>query len=493
MRGVWLSGVLIVAASCGSAVRVQEVGPAGGRVGSGDHRFWIEVPPGALTGPVEFSVTMRQDLRGTTIYDVSPPAVVFARAAIAHLRADGSPWLGRRALATVDDGVTRELPAIVVPSYDRRAGVASGELFDLSRRAFAMASFVEDGGCDGVSCGTPCAGCDPRAPGCMPDPDGPRCGMDGTCAAPATSCPAQGWLDQPTTGAAWVISSLAIADEARGFDLDGRCRSPGDCVDNALSRLGSLGNDHLRQRLLGGEVMVLMELSGVSDAAADSDGSLTVKWYRGQDADEPFFPANNFRIPAGETQCCAFVVSSGSMTGDPPQAQVRLAGRLDRGQLTAAASEGPRFPIAFWAGTATASEDATVRLHDVRMSARLPATLEEVSDGLLGGVLVTHELARTPSPACEALTPLCPHLGGTLLDALSLIADPDFDRDGDGFGTLRVGADGRIAECVDGDGSVIPSPDGREPWRCAEDPRMDDGYSVSYTFSGVRARLTGTR
>jgi len=116
----------------------------------------------------------------------------------------------------------------------------------------------------------------------------------------------EGWGDAPGTGHSFIVNALAIADRARGFDIDGDCRGPGDCIDNSLYQLGQLGNDQIRQGLLGGETLLLIELAGVDTPFAGNDTSLTAKFYGARDADDPFFPANNFDIPTGETHCCEF-------------------------------------------------------------------------------------------------------------------------------------------------------------------------------------------
>ena len=38
----------------------------------------------------------------------------------------------------------------------------------------------------------------------------------------------EGWERQPGDGQGFIVDSLAIADEGRGFDIDGRCRGTGD-------------------------------------------------------------------------------------------------------------------------------------------------------------------------------------------------------------------------------------------------------------------------
>ncbi len=486
-----------------SAPVVTVVGPAGGRVVSTDGAFWLEVPPGALAEDTELSIARRRDLLAddltSAIYEVGPADVVFARPAVARLASSSSEWIGRRALATFDSGAAEEVPTGGQRAYDRTTHVASGELTALVRRRFGLLTRVEEGGCAAATCGTPCAGCDPSALGCMPDPDGPVCSVDGRCAAPEPLCPAQGWRDLPATGRAFVVSSLAVADFQRGFDLDGRCRAPGDCIDNSVHLLGRLGNDHLRQALLGGEHLLLIEVAGLDAAGpAVSDGSVTVKWYEGRDADEPFFPANNFSLPAGETTCCEFVVHGESLSHETGNARSRIPARISRGILTSTGSavDGPTtfFPIRFAAtSTAPAPVQRRITLQRARVSARLG--VDEIADGLLGGVLAAAALARTANPFCETLDAvLCqrhlPH--STLLDLFLAWGPPDMDLDGDGLETVAVGASGFVEGCVDGDGTPVPPVDPDRASSCLDDPRMVDGYSIAFTFSGVAAIIRGT-
>jgi hypothetical protein len=62
---------------------------------------------------------------------------------------------------------------------------------------------------------------------------------------------------------------------------------------------------------------------------------------------------------------------------------------------------------------------------------------------------------------------------------------PDIDLDGDGGEQFVLDEDGRLSSCVDGDGAII---DGRDCW---QDPRIADGYSVTFVLSAVPARFVG--
>ena len=86
----------------------------------------------------------------------------------------------------------------------------------------------------------------------------------------------EGWDDAPASGKAFIVNNIAIAGQDRGFDIDGACDSTG-CIDNVLWRLGELGNDQIRQGLLGGESLLLMEVAGLDNPYQGEDRSVAVK------------------------------------------------------------------------------------------------------------------------------------------------------------------------------------------------------------------------
>lgn len=308
----------------------------------------------------------------------------------------------------------------------------------------------------------------------------------------------QGWDDPPGTGRAFIINSLAIADRDRGFDVDGVCRGPGDCIDNSLWQLGQLGNDQIRQGLLGGETLLLLELAGLDEPFRGSDRTLTIKFYGARDADDPFFPANNFSPPAGETTCCEFKINPQSIAGIPPQARARAPAKVERGQLKSLAPVPIQFTL-----TVGVPPHPEIRVERVLISARLPGNLAEVTDGLLGGAVPVNTLAQTENPYCKTLNNLCQTqlADSTLIDLVAAILQPDFDGDipPDGLERLNGGGNGRIAECFDGCGAGgacddpprIPALDPERPHTCALQPEMADGYSVGITFAGVKATVVG--
>ena len=117
-----------------------------------------------------------------------------------------------------------------------------------------------------------------------------------------------------------------------------------------------------------------------------------------------------------------------------------------------------------------------------------------LTDGVLGGAVLARELAATPNPFCKTLNNLCPRQRpdpNSLELALMAAGPPDVDLGGDGFETFRVGADGAVSECIDGDGTVIAPLDPDYPASCARSSRIDDAYSVAYHFSAKAAKVKG--
>lgn len=320
----------------------------------------------------------------------------------------------------------------------------------------------------------------------------------------------EGWDFPPGVGYAYIIDQIGLGERDQGFDLDGNCDEDG-CVDNVLAPLGDLANDQIRQGLLGGESLLLIELAGLDDDPFTGyDESFTIKIYGAEDADEPFFPANNFAIPPGHDTCCEFKINGESLVSPPPQARARAPAELDRGRLRSLAPVPIQFTL-----TVGAEPHPVVRLERVLMTGRLGRDLGTIEDGLLGGAIPVSTLYATENPYCKTSNARCPtsqdgeeFQGNTLLDLVVALLrpDPDIDLDFDGRECLiDSNGDGQIDICCDGrgpgaecnsevrcPGEQVPPADPDDPSSCARPADIDDGYSLSLTFSALRARIVGS-
>lgn len=329
-----------------------------------------------------------------------------------------------------------------------------------------------------------------------------------TAAAPRSGGPRsiEGWDDPPGVGYAYIVEQIALADRGQGFDVDGRCNEEG-CIDNVLWPLGSLANDQIRQGLLGGESLLLIELAGLDDNPYTGyDESFTVKVYGAEDADEPFFPANNFTVPPGHDTCCEFKINGESLVSPPPQAKARAPAELDRGRLRSLAPVPVQFTL-----TVGAEPHPIIRLENVLLTGRMGRDLGTIENGLIGGAIPVTTLFSTENPYCKTQNPRCPleFDESTLLDLVVALLgpQPDIDLDLDGQECLLdIDGDGTIDRCCDGRGpgvdcdlvqfscagkQVEPS-DPDNPSSCAKPAAIDDGYSLAITFSALRAKIVGS-
>jgi hypothetical protein len=304
-----------------------------------------------------------------------------------------------------------------------------------------------------------------------------------------------GWDDPPGTGRAFIVDSLKIAESPDiGFNLDGKCKANGNCIENSLAPVGQLGNDQIRQGLLGGETLLLVELAGLTEPFKGDQPTLTVKFYGARDAHDPFYPAADFMIPPGETSCCEFKINPQSISGVPPQARARSPAKIERGQMLSLAPMPIQFTL-----TVGVPPYPEVRIERVLLSGRVPSNLKNIKDGLLGGAVPIHTLAQTQNPYCKTVSdPLCPALipESTLIDLIVALQQPDIDIDGDGgLDTLQrdVLGNGRIKTCHGGGPSedLVPPMEPDKPWTCALQPAMADGFSLALEFSAVAATILG--
>ncbi|MBK8009881.1 MAG: hypothetical protein IPK13_00905 [Deltaproteobacteria bacterium] len=322
--------------------------------------------------------------------------------------------------------------------------------------------------------------------------------------------PVEGWDDPPGTGHAFIVNEIGIAGRNTGFNIDGLCQND-VCQDNMLWQLGEFGNEQIKQGILGGESLLLLEVAGLDEPYKGNDGRLTLKIYSARDADDPYYPSNNFSRPEGSDTCCEFKIVPLSISGPPPQARARAPARVTRAQLESLAPVPVTFTLTF--GDPPYPE---IRVERVFFRGRINPSLTEFTEGLLGGALPMTVLSHINNPYCRNNGPanaLCKKTfvdDSTLLDLVStLLSDtPDVDLDGDGLEcVLDTDGDSRIDTCCDGAGSgsrtcknaegtcngpTIPPTDPSRPWTCAFNAaRLTDGYSVAISFSAVRASIVG--
>ena len=269
-----------------------------------------------------------------------------------------------------------------------------------------------------------------------------------------------GWDDPPGTGLLFVVDSIT----ADPHDISG------------LSPIAGLIETNLRQRLVVGQALFLVEISGLELPYRGQDSDLTLKVYQGIDADDPPFPANNFGIPPGETSCCGFKIDPRSLAGLPPQARSRMRGRISQGHfrtLVAANLEGLEIL-------------PTGGLADADITFDLPASTDSLSFGRIRGAVRPISLASIM-------------VGDTSwLDQVVAAAPPDVDLSipSNGLDRYVLGANGRVAQCqqacgTDGCLREILGFDPAAPWTCALRPEMEDGFTATFRFHAVPAHVVG--
>jgi hypothetical protein len=297
------------------------------------------------------------------------------------------------------------------------------------------------------------------------------------------------------SGRAFVVSDL---------ELLGPACTPGlGCASGrfTVNGLGGLINDQLRQGLLGGESLTVLELTGIDRPDVDTDTRMEVRVYRAGDADSPFYPGNNFAVREDETTCCEYEVAADGLD-DARRPRHVLRGQRDRGALEASAPQDSSVAInLFWLESADGTLGrSTIELTGVRLVGRLgqrspeergprPETLEDL---LLTGTWTLQALATTPTPYCRPQgVPFCgaPGSGPSSLNMLLFFTQPDVDLDGDGLERVETDALGTITGCLDGSGAVVPPLEPGRPETCALSPRMADGYAMQLKLRALSATI----
>lgn len=299
--------------------------------------------------------------------------------------------------------------------------------------------------------------------------------------------PPAGFEDAPLNSApAFVISALSILPPGRGLDLDDKCRDPAghDCIDNNLGSIGSQVNAAIGQGLTGGATLLVLQLAGAVLPIPPKGILATLKIYTARDVDAQ--STNNFG-PSGA--CCELNIFAGSLVANQAATRVPVWIKPVEGGYSLQSKHPAEFRFALTLGTSAASE--SLHLRSAFIIGRLDPTLSTLNDGVIGGALEPASLSVIANPFHDINGQVCP-AGGSILDCAARYASPDIDVDADGLESFSVNSTGRVAECIDGDGTRVPPVDSARAYSCAQvTSRMVDGYSIAFGYSAVRAKLLG--
>lgn len=303
-----------------------------------------------------------------------------------------------------------------------------------------------------------------------------------------------GFDDAVFTGPVFVVDTLAIDPDGRGFALPGNPR-PGP--DNALTTVADFSNGPIASGMRSGVTLLLLEIAGLVDGYRDQDEAVTLKVYVARDADGD--ARNNFRRGPDGSDCCRFVVDPVSLDGGR-QAVTRARARIRQGVLQSV--EPFEVDLELELGL---NQPSRVLIRQAMLRVEVPEALDRLETGLLGGAVPMNTLSQIPNPYCAMGGVGCPPTvspNARLLDLVSqLIGGSDVDLDDDGLECVHDGnGDGDFDLCCEGtnpvgvcarDGacevSTIESADPTMPAACMLRPTMADGYSVGVNLTGVRA------
>ncbi len=275
-----------------------------------------------------------------------------------------------------------------------------------------------------------------------------------TASAPDASGPVVDAIELPgceLDDHAFVAAASELLPPGEGHDLDG----DGD-VDNVAGVLAPFVNPAVADQISNGVVNLLWIMSGLQVPPGTEPAEVRIYNTGGIDADVPPDPSNNltdgeFLVTLADLGADCEPRTPGTVT----QVGTHLSGTSDHGTIVTQSGLAQSYRI---------HVDA-----DIEPDA---SAMQAVSSGVLSACGTD----RFPAPGTEA---------GTLLGfAVAFGLQPDFDIDGDGLETVVL-EKGRVARCIDGTGDVI------EGVRCACDPAIVDGFSYSFGYEFVPARLVG--
>ncbi len=280
-------------------------------------------------------------------------------------------------------------------------------------------------------------------------PNGPDAGFN------EAACPS-------SYGLSSVSSTFSVPASTVGFDLDGD-----DMVNNnvATSVVATLINSSLSSSINDGSLRTLTELRDFTALGTD-DSSVNVVLYGGIDSDSPADTADDFagdesyyfdRLWVAPADCAPVAEIPSTYTGGT------VEGTADTAQLYISALGG------------------FVDFQRVHLSATIEADTAGVktvagTPALFGGAIPICSLSKGPGTIGMSALEDIVRIGGV---------QPDIDLDGDGLETIQAQAGDGVVSCTDGDGTVIMGSD------CACDPRIADGFSITFQIDLVGATVLG--
>lgn len=239
---------------------------------------------------------------------------------------------------------------------------------------------------------------------------------------------------------------------------------------------------------------MLTTLLDLDDRTGVNDPAVRVAFFEGLDAVAPFAgtPGEAFAIRASALDAMRnpiSVLSPGTIVARALNAGPGTA------VLTLDLGAGPT-PLTL----SRATTRATTNLDSAAMR------IGTLTAGRLCGAVSASALDRIPAPMALPAACLSPRGGTSLLDVIAIgcsvsiiqvisAQQPDIDVGGDGIfqgGTNRVlrdtNGDRIVDTCRDGTTGVTITGD-----NCAQDPRLDDAYSMALTYTARRVVITQVR
>lgn len=265
-------------------------------------------------------------------------------------------------------------------------------------------------------------------------------------------------------GQSYVLSQIHIGTPDIGLDLDGDGN-----VDNMIGQMPDSArqsaNDAFDNSIASGELDMLFHVTDWTDPPTDTDPDVSFDVFVGVDADSPYDPSNNL---SGNGE---FYVRLDQFDLNCMPAQRAESASITNRELVAKREDGWQFVLTI---------NGAMEFTKATVIADLSPDFA-TGTGLLSAALTICSLDKLPFPG---------DLQGSVLDVFAnestFSVEPDIDLDGDGLEKV-IGDGVSIAECIDGDGTVIPGAD------CVCSPKIADAYSMGAEIQLVKANIVGVR